>query len=173
MKILVTYLSMTGNTEKLANAICEEASGSNDADLKKIDDVSADGLGDYDVVFVGSPIHAGGLAGPAKGFLDGLSDGAGFKLAGFTTHSSDAYSKENFEKGLAMFEKIAGNKGITYLGCFDCQGKLADAIRPMVQQAGKISDEEFAKVMEETDKHPDVEDLQNAKNFAKEVLSKA
>ena len=32
MKILVTYFSQTGNTEKIARAICEEAAQTNEAD---------------------------------------------------------------------------------------------------------------------------------------------
>ena len=36
MKVLVTYFSQTGNTEKIARAMCEEASLANEAELKKL-----------------------------------------------------------------------------------------------------------------------------------------
>jgi hypothetical protein len=36
----------------------------------------------------------------------------------------------------------------------------------------KISDDDFRKYMEETRKHPSIEDIQKAKAFAQEVLSK-
>ena len=38
MKILVSYFSQTGNTEKIAKGIYEEASQGNQADLKKLED---------------------------------------------------------------------------------------------------------------------------------------
>ncbi|MEW6186649.1 MAG: flavodoxin domain-containing protein [Thermodesulfobacteriota bacterium] len=36
MKILITYLSQTGNTEKIAKAISEEASPALEAEIKKL-----------------------------------------------------------------------------------------------------------------------------------------
>jgi len=172
MKILVAYYSQTGNTETIAKAISEEAAKSNEAELKKIEEVDAGSLGDYDMVFVGAPIHAGGLSAKAKEFLDALPDSPGFKLAGFVTHASDAYSRENYEKGIKAFDEIGSQKSIACLGCYDCQGRLAEAIRPMVQKARKVSDDEWAKIMEETDKHPSAEDKQKAMEFARETLSK-
>jgi flavodoxin len=170
MKVLITYFSQTGNTEKLAQAVFEEVSGSHEAELKKLEEVDVSALSGYDALFAGSPIHAGGLAGPVKEFLGNLPEGSGFALAGLVTHASDAYDKANFEKGLQEFEDVSTGKGITYKGCFDCQGKLMEGIRPMVQKAKGVSDEEWAKIMEETDKHPDEEDLQNAREFAKSAL---
>ncbi len=88
------------------------------------------------------------------------------------THASDLYSKENYEKGLESLASTAEEKGIRYLGCFDCQGRLAPAIQPMVQKSQGLSDEEWAKRMAETDKHPDAEDEKNAREFAREVMAK-
>jgi flavodoxin len=171
MKALVTYFSQTGNTEKLAQAVYDEISGSHEAKMAKLEDVDASALSGHDVVFVGSPIHAGGLADPVKALLGTLSANPGFALAGLVTHASDVYSKENYEKGLEALEAMAKEKGVKYLGCFDCQGKLMQEIRPMVQQGLGLSDEEWAKRMEETDKHPDETDLANARAFARKVVS--
>lgn len=173
MKVLVTYLSQTGNTEKIAKAIHEEASKSNEAEIKKLEDTDAGSFGDYDVVFVGTPIHMMGLSNEAKTLLGQIPDGADFKLAGFVTHMSDAYTKENFEKGITSFGEISEKKGITYLGCYDCQGKLTEKLRPMVKQVRKLPDDEWAKVMEETDKHPSPEDEEKAREFARDVLAKS
>ena len=46
------------------------------------------------------------------------------------------------------------------------------AIQPMVQESQGLSDEEWAKRMAETDKHPDAEDEKNARGFAREVMAK-
>jgi len=172
MKILVAYFSQTGNTEQIAKAILEEISGSNDADLSKIEGVDASSLDGYDLIFVGTAIHAGGLAAPAKDFLAALPNEPKYSLAGFVTHASDVYSKENYEKAIAGIGDICSEKKINYLGCFDCRGRLAPAIQPMVQKARKMSDDEWAKLMEDTDKHPNADDELKAKEFAKEVLSK-
>jgi len=171
MKILVTYFSRTGNTEKVAQVVHDELLGSHAAEMRKLKDIDVSALSGYDVVFLGSPIHAGGLADPVKEFLGKLPVNPGFALAGLVTHASDVYSKENYEKGLEALESAAKDKGIKHLGCFDCQGKLELAIRPMVQEALGLSDEEWAKRMGETDKHPDEKDLKNAKEFAAKVVS--
>lgn len=50
MKVLVTYFSQSGNTEKIAKAIWEEASQANEADLKKLEDVGAEDFAGYDFI---------------------------------------------------------------------------------------------------------------------------
>ena len=172
MKVLVTYSSQTGNTEQIAKAVHQEASQSHEAELSKIDEVNATSLNKYDLIFVGSPIHAGGLTTAANEFLGLLPEASKLSLAGFVTHAAPAYNRESFEKGIMSLEKISQDKGITFLGCYNCQGRLAPAIQPMVQQARKVPDDEWAKIMEETDKHPDAEDELKAKEFARQVLSK-
>jgi flavodoxin len=170
MKVLVTYFSQTGNTEKVAKAI---AGAAGEAELKLIGDVADGSISDYDLIFVGAPIHAGGLAADAKKLLDSISDSSKLALAGFITHAADVYESANFEKGLETFEEICNKKGINYLGVFNCTGKLNEKIRPMVQQMKGVSDEDWAAQMEETDKHPNDEDLKNAGKFAAEMMDKA
>jgi flavodoxin len=170
MKVLIAYLSQTGNTAKVAQAILEEASKNHEAELKTMEGVSPGALAAYQAVFVGSPIHAGGLAAAAKGFLESLPEAAGFTLAGFVTHSSSAYESASFEKGLAFFQEICQAKKIAFAGAFDCQGRLAKAIQPMVQKARKLSDEEWAQRMAQSDPHPSAEDEEKAKAFARKVL---
>lgn len=172
MKILVAYFSLTGNTEKVAKAVHEQARKNNDADIKKMTDVGIDELSNYDFVFVGTPIHAGGLAGAAKKFIEGLPESAPFAVAGLVTHSSDLYMNQAHERGLNDLENICKGKSINYLGCFHCQGKLAPNIQPMVQKAQKVSDEEWKKRMDETDKHPSEEDIANACAFADQAMQK-
>ena len=173
MKVLVTYLSQTGNTEQIAKAICEEAAAAQEAELKKVEDVSAADLAGYDLVFVGSPIHGNGLAGPVGELMEALPEGSAFKLAGFVTHASSAYEKEGFDKGMQSLEDISKSKNITFLGVFDCEGRMAEMLQPMAKEARGVSDEEWAERMSELDKHPSSDDEQKAKDFAKDILSKA
>jgi len=171
MKILIAYFSQTGNTEQIANAIHQEVSGSHEADLAKVEEVSVDSLGGYDLAFVGSPIHGKGLAAPVSELMESLPEG--LKLAGFVTHASFAYEKDGFEKGMQSFDDICKQKNIAYLGAFDCEGRMSPMLQPMVQEARGVSDEEWAERMAKLDQHPSAEDEQKAKDFAREAISKA
>ena len=64
MKILITYLSQTGNTEKVAKAIYEEASPAHEVETRKLEEVNPENITGYDLLFIGSPIHAGNMVQP-------------------------------------------------------------------------------------------------------------
>ncbi|MBB1078295.1 flavodoxin, partial [Rhodoferax sp. 4810] len=59
MKVLITFFSQSGNTQKIAQAIWEEASLAHEADCKKLEDITPDAVAGYDVIFIGSPLHSG------------------------------------------------------------------------------------------------------------------
>lgn len=172
MKILIVYFSQTGNTEMVAKAVHERASTDHDVDLEKMGDVGPDKLSNYDLVFVGTPIHAGGMAGETQKFMAALPDSPPFGLASLVTHASSLYMNEAHQRGIDDLEKICGEKGIKYMGCFHCQGRLDPNIRPMVQKMQNVPDDEWKTRMEETDKHPSEQDLADARDFAEGVLSK-
>lgn len=55
-KVLVVYVTTTGNTEKMANVIADAAKGAGaDVTLKTVGDASVDELAGYDVIAFGSP----------------------------------------------------------------------------------------------------------------------
>jgi flavodoxin I len=172
MKILIAYLSQTGNTEKIARAVQNELSTAHQVDLARIDTIEPDIAGAYNLVFVGSPCHAGDLSAQAKSYLTGLPQQGAFALAGFITHSSSAYERAGFEKCITTFETISKGKGIRFLGCFDCQGYLSPDIQPYVKKARKVSDEEWDKIIEKMTGHPDAEDETKARQFAQDVINK-
>lgn len=171
MKALITYFSQTGNTEKVGQAIFEEISQRQEADLKPLADIN-NRIGSYDLLVIGTPIHSGGLPEPVVEFLHKLDVSPGFKMAAFVTHMSGAYQKENFEKGIAAIEQAVSDKRIDFFGTFDCQGKLAAHLQPLVQQSRKIPDDVWKPLMDETNKHPDADDLAKAKAFARNILAK-
>jgi flavodoxin len=172
MKALITYFSETGNTKKVGQAICEEISQTGKADFKPLEDVENQPIKGYDLLVIGTPIQSGGLPERVEEFLGKLDISSGFKMAAFVTHMSSVYQKRNFEKGIAAFQQAASKKGITFLGTFDCQGKLADAMQPIVQKALNMPDDAWKTIMDETNKHPDADDLTKAKAFAREILAK-
>ena len=171
MKVLVAYFTQTGNTEKIAKAIQEEASKTHEVHLKKIEEIKPEICSDYDVVFLGSPIFARNLPAPVSNFGCSLPKSPNFRFAGFVTHFSPAYSKEDFESGMNSFGAVSKDKGIDYRGCFECQGVLAEPLHAMVKKSKKLSDEEFEAMMAEGAKHPSPEDMEKAKEFARNVLA--
>jgi flavodoxin len=170
MKILVTYLSQSGNTEKIAKAICEEAAQAHEADLKKLEDVGRDDLAGYDFIFIGSPLHGGSLAAPVKEFLTNIKSGSNQKMAGFITHFAPAYPEQDMNAFTEPLQAACKANQIQYIGCFDCQGALDASMHEAVQNKLGMSDEAWAGMVEQMTGHPNKEDIANAKACAKEVL---
>lgn len=170
MKVLVTYHSQSGNTEKIAKAIWEEASQANEADLKKLEEITPEALAGYDVVFLGSPLHRGSLSEPVKAYLGGLKASSGQKLAGFITHMAPAYPDQDMDGFTEPIKAACKEKGIEYAGCFDCQGALAEPMHKTVQKKLGMDDAQWAGMVEQMSGHPNEEDVANAKACAKEVL---
>lgn len=174
MKVLVAYYSETGNTEKIARAICEEVSGEHEAHLKKIKEVVADVLNDYDLVFLGSACHSTDLAAPVKRILETLPELPKFKLAGFFTHATTC-AGELFNRWasncIVSFEKASKEKQIDFKGYYNCQGAPSPPIEEFIKKMILTSTNGWEEYIEEVRKHPSPEDLQKAKEFARKVLS--
>ena len=179
-KVLVAFYSETGNTEKIARAIYQEASKDHEAHLKRIEKVAEETLNDYDLVFLGSPCHSTDLAAPVKRILDALPKSPDFKLAGFFTHgcpkAGDVFDRWA-SKCILSFEKVSKEKQIDFRGYYHCQGVMSppveDAMRRYFTEKGTVSADDFNEHIEELEKHPNHEDLQRAKGFARAVLSKS
>jgi flavodoxin I len=171
MKVLVTYFSQTGNTEKIAIAIHEEASKNHEVQSKQLKNINAADLVAYDFIFIGSPLHGGNLAGPVKEFLTSIKSGAGKKIAGFITHAADAYPDQDMDKFSEPIKTACKATGMEYKGCFDCQGFLTEALHEMIKKSQKLTDEQWAARVAQMTGHPDAKDIQNAKAFTKIALT--
>jgi NAD(P)H dehydrogenase (quinone) len=83
--VLVTYHSVSGNTEKMAQAVVEGAKSISGTSvvLKRVREVIGDDLLSADAVIVGSPVYVGNMSGEVKTFFDnwgrkfGLGTGTG------------------------------------------------------------------------------------------------
>ncbi|MCK4669267.1 flavodoxin domain-containing protein [Candidatus Bathyarchaeota archaeon] len=182
LKVLVTYYSETGNTEKIARAIYEEVSKEHEAYLKKINEVTADALNNYELVFLGSACHSADLAAPVKKILDAVPTSPRFKLAGFFTHSTlcsgdSARTQKLFDrwagKCIVSFDKVSMEKRIDFKGYYHCQGVPSLPIQEFIKKEIIESADEWKGYIKEVRKHPSSEDVQEAKSFAREVLSKS
>ncbi len=170
-KVLVTYYSQTGNTEIIATAISEEASLANETVLKKIEEVSPDDVGEYDVIFIGSPIHGNNLNGTAKNFLAGITSGSGQKVAGFVTHCASSYSDQEMVGITEPLRTACQDNGMEYKGCFNCQGALEESLYEIIKAELDLPEDEWDEWVIEMKRHPDEDDAINAKAFAKEVMA--
>jgi NAD(P)H dehydrogenase (quinone) len=70
--VLVTYHSVSGNTEKMAQAVAEGANAVSGTSvvLKRVGEVIGDDLLSSDAVIVGSPVYVGNMSGQVKTFFD-------------------------------------------------------------------------------------------------------
>ena len=171
MKILVTYFSQTGNTEKIAKAICEEAARANEVELKKLEDVSPGDVSGYNFILLGSPLHNSNLAKPVKEFLGSIQASSGQKMAGFITHFAPAYPDQAMDGFTEPIKAACKEKGIEYKGCFDCQGALTESLHEMVKKKLNLTDKHWADMVRQMTGRPNEEDEGKAKVFAKELLA--
>jgi len=72
VKVLVTYHSLSGNTERMAEAVVEGVKSVSGAEvlLKRVGKVTADDLFSADAVVVGSPVYWSNMSGEVKTFID-------------------------------------------------------------------------------------------------------
>lgn len=169
MSVLVTYMSVTGNTKKIAEAIYGEIGGKKD--IKPMDEVRS--LDGYALSFVGLPIHSGGAPLKAKEFLE--KNDKGKKVALFFTHAAFADPKMPQSADLVKNEQKKARDaaaGAVLLGSFDSRGVLANDVAKNCLSSPEPIVQQFGKVQSLTMGHPDANELFKAKSFAKEMMAK-
>jgi flavodoxin len=182
MKVLIAYFSLTGNTAKIARVISEEVlSRGHEVHLREIGEIASADLDTYDLVFLGSACHDTDLAVPAKKLLEDIPGAPPFKLAGFATHATftpeggekaGVYYESWAENCIKSFLRTSQNKQIDFLGYFSCQGAASPAIEEFIQSNIVTDPDEWESYVEELRKHPDEQDLLDARKFATKVLAK-
>jgi len=178
MKVLVIYYSESGNTERIANAIHDEIDDEHQKSIFSMDNFDINQVSAYDLIFVGSPCHSSNLARPVKKLLAKLPKKSNLKLAGFMTHSvpeEDDSSEEIFNtwmgKSKKSFTAICKKKDIEFLGFFNCQGVATPDIKKFIHRKIYQDDIEFKRYIEQAESHPDSQDIQKARLFAKRMVS--
>jgi len=170
MKILILYFSQTGNTGRIARAIRDELSSGHEVIMKSIEESPVPPVSDFDFLFIGSPCHAGTLAGPIKAFLSELQYGPRYQAAGFVTHASPAYNRADYENCMSYFTSVFEKKKIRYHGSYECQGNLTQQLHEFLKKSRNIPDDEWDRMVAEMKNHPDDDDEARAKQFARGVL---
>jgi flavodoxin len=160
MKILVTYFTQTGNTEKVARTIYEAIGGKKEIlPVAEVKDPSG-----YDIIFCGFPVHAHSVPLSVENFIRQIPPGK--KIALFTTHGSlrgGELATTAIEHAVSLASKLS------VLGTFGCRGK----VDPKVVEAllKKPEHRAWAETAKSAAIHPDESDLEDARHFAKKVTA--
>jgi flavodoxin len=162
VKVLVTYLTRTGNTKKIAEAIYGEIT--EQKDIKPWDEVMT--FEGYDLAFVGFPIMNMGPTPNVERFLQEHTPGRDIAL--FCTHAApeDAVPLQEW---LEKCRAPAAEANI--VGMFDCQGEMSQAIADALAKSGNPQAVEWAKGRDETVGQPDESRVARARAFAREIMA--
>lgn len=125
IKILVTYHSLSGNTERMAEAVVAGAKSVSGTQivLKRVGQVTAADLFSSDAIVVGSPVYWSNMSGEVKAFFDNWQFKFGvfpeFKMknkvgAAFTTGGQISSGKEITM--LTILAAMLGNQMIVVSG---------------------------------------------------------
>jgi flavodoxin len=163
MKVLVTYYSETGNTEKLARAVYEGA-GLVEKEIVPID--NAGDLEVYDLIFCGFPVHAHSVPAKVESFLKTIPKGK--KLALFGTHGS---LKGGQLAITAFYQALSISVGERVIGTFACRGKVKYAL--LEQLAKKPEHKAWVAEAQSATGHPDEADLEDGREWARVMEAKA
>jgi flavodoxin len=163
MKVLVAYMSQTGNTKKVAEAIFEEIHA--EKEIKELKDL--DGLEGHDLYFVGCPIQGYGPAHPAKVFLEQHTAGKDIVL--FITHASPEDS-EHLPPWLDACRAAAA--GANIVGLFNCRGELDEKVSDFMKKSDDPQLAAWADMRDETLGQPDAARLERARVFARDIMKK-
>ena len=160
-KVMVGYMSQTGNTKKVAEAIYNTIQGEKTiANLNQIEN-----LEDYDVAFIGYPIVQEGPPASAINFI--AQHGQGKKIALFITHGA-GMNLPPLQGWLQKCRDAAGDAEL--LGLFNCQGEVCQKVRDMMAGSGDPKLQMYAKMAYLADGQPNTESLKRAEEFAEEIM---
>ena len=160
-RTLVAYMSFSGNTKKVAEAIYGEISG--DKEIKPINEVAD--IKACDISFLGFPTHGYGPDKKAKAALERLCKD-GKKVALFVTHAAPEDEPEVSEC-IAKFREAAS--GAELVGVFHCQGELAKGVKFIMKISPSRKLRSDAK--RDTSKgRPDEVRLDRARAFARDAV---
>ena len=163
MKILITYYSETGNTEKVAYAVKNRLDHILTVILPVADVQSVE---EYDLIFCGFSVHAHSVPTEVEQFIKSIPEGK--EVAVFATHGS---LKGGPLAVTAFYHAIGCVPHGKVLGTFGCRGtvkmSLLDALLEKPEHAGWVKEARSAVG------HPDDGDLADAKEWALHMVGKS
>ena len=165
LKILITFFSNTGNTEKVANSM-KDGLTDYDVDMIPVKDVDPKTLNSYDIVFLGSGVYASRIDKSVLTLVKKAVPDLPAKLAYFCTHASLKLYQEPFKRITGVIKK----HDCEIISEFDCVGENLgiplDTQLGMLEKLPEDQREKAIKDMEKMKGRPNEVDLENAKSFA-------
>lgn len=155
-------MSRTGNTKKVAEAIYDEIP--DPKEIKRAKDIKS--LEDYDLSFLGFPMHGFGPDKQVKTFLEKHVKNRTIAL--FITHMApeDAPPMQDW---IQNFKDAA--VGANIIGVFNCQGQVSGLIK-IVMRIAPDSEVRDAARDDTSQGKPDAACLERARIFANEIINK-
>ncbi len=170
MKILVTYFSNTGNTEKVAQSIKNGLEGQH-VDLKPIKEVEPSSLKEYDIIFLGSGIYASRVNKALPDLINAAQE-LPPNFAFFSTHASADSYQDGFKLVKRKLEKVKSK----IISEFDCMGEnigIPEAtIKSMLEKLPPEKRKEAEEFQKKLKGRPNDEDLEKATKFAQSIIKK-
>lgn len=163
MRVLVAYMSKTGNTKKVAEAILEALDC--DKEIMPIDQVVD--ISGYDLSFLGFPVQRFGPDPKTVRLLQKHCQ-PGRDVALFVTHAAPE-DEEQLPQWLEGFRTAAARANI--VGMFDCQGQLSKGMKRIMSLLPMRGLRQMAK-RDNSQGQPDATRLARARAFARETLEK-
>lgn len=157
---LVTYYSQTGNTQQIAESIYEALEGKKE--IKPVEEVTD--VSDYSLIFVGFPVYSHSVPYRIELFLKKIPRQK--KIALFSTHGSltgSRLSREALEYATVLASKAK------ILGTFSCRGKVSTEALEFLSKSPEH--QAWTEMAVSARPHPDEKDKENAKNFARWVVT--
>jgi len=165
MKILITYFSNTGNTEKIAKSM-QDGLMDYDVDLIPAKDVDPTTLNSYNILFLGSGVYASRIDKSILSMIKKAVPELPAKFVYFCTHASLKLFQEPFKRITGIIKE----HNCEIVGEFDCVGENLgiplDTQLAMLERLPEDQREKAKKDREKIKGRPNEMDLENAKNFA-------
>ena len=163
MKVIVVYMTLSGNTRKIAEAIFEEIQ--EEKEIQKFEEVES--LEGYDLAFLGFPMHGFGVPEEAEPFLKNQCKEK--RIALFITHGAPEHY-EGLKPWLNKFNEAAA--GAELIGLFNCQGEVADYVAEALLKSENPRHQAYGKAAHTTKGQPDAARVERARHFAREIMNK-
>ena len=169
LKILITFFSNTGNTEKVAISM-KDGLTEHDVDMIAVKEVAPETLNSYDIVFLGSGVYASRIDKSVLTLVKKAVPDLPSKLVYFCTHASLKLYQEPFKR----INNIAKEHNCEIIGKFDCVGEnLGIPLETQLGMLEKLPEDQKEKAIKDMEKmkgRPNELDLENAKNFATSLM---
>ena len=169
LKILITFCSNTGNTEKVANSMKDGLTDHN-VDIIPVKDVDPKTLNSYDIVFLGSGVYASRIDKSAVSLIKKAGPDLPANFVYFCTHASLKLYQEPFKR----ITTIIKEHNCEIIGEFDCVGENLgiplDTQLAMLERLPEDQRETAKKDREKIKGRPNKSDLENAKLFASTLI---